>query len=170
MNSTEKYILDALVILMGEKDYSSITVMDIVGKAGVSRVSYYRHFKNKEDVLRLYFANQIEKFKQNMPYIMRSREDFFEAIFAAFKQFRDNELFFRLLLKAHLEYLYLEVLDGCMAEANDIRRPDLPEYTAHFYAGALYNVSMEWLKGGFDKSVMDMTKDFYYITFKEEMR
>ena len=87
MNSTEKYILDALVILMGEKDYSSITVMDIVGKAGVSRVSYYRHFKNKEDVLRLYFANQIEKFKQNMPYIMRSREDFFEAIFAAFKQF-----------------------------------------------------------------------------------
>lgn len=170
MNATEKYILDALMILMGEKDYASITVMDIVGKAGVSRVSYYRHFRCKEDVLRLYFVEQIEMFKQGMPYIMRSREDFFEAIFAAFKQFKDNEQFFRLLLEAHLEYLYLEVLDGCMAEANDFKRPGLSEYAAHFYAGALYNVSMEWLRDGFGKSVMDMTKDFYFITFKEEMR
>lgn len=170
MNAIEKYVLDALVMLMDEKDYGSITVMDIVAKAGVSRVSYYRHFKSKEDVLRLYFAEQIEKFRQDMPYIMRSREDFFEAIFTAFKQFRDNGFFFRLLIKARLEYLYLEVLDSCMMEAKDVGRNNLPEYAAHFYAGALYNVSMQWLKEGFRKSVMDMAKDFYFIAFKEEMR
>lgn len=41
----------ALIQLMGRKPFGEITVSEIVEKAGVSRVSYYRNYYYKEDVL-----------------------------------------------------------------------------------------------------------------------
>lgn len=56
----KSYIADALLILMTKKDYTDITVGEIVEKAGVNRSTYYRHFEKKEDVI-TYFLDQISK-------------------------------------------------------------------------------------------------------------
>ncbi len=48
-------ITNALISLMEEKDYNSISITDITSKAGLSRVTYYRHFDTKEDVLIRFF-------------------------------------------------------------------------------------------------------------------
>ena len=47
-------IFAALVLLMQKKEYDKISVVDISRKAGVSRMTYYRHFTSKEDVLEQY--------------------------------------------------------------------------------------------------------------------
>ena len=41
----------ALIQLMEKKPFGEITISEIVGKAGVSRVSYYRNYYYKEEVL-----------------------------------------------------------------------------------------------------------------------
>lgn len=41
----------ALLQLMDKKPFGEITISEIVKKAGVSRVSYYRNYYFKEDVL-----------------------------------------------------------------------------------------------------------------------
>lgn len=41
----------ALIQLMNKKPFQKITISEIVEKAGVSRVSYYRNYYYKEDVL-----------------------------------------------------------------------------------------------------------------------
>lgn len=41
----------ALIELMKKKPLSDITISEIVERAGVSRVSYYRNYYYKEDVL-----------------------------------------------------------------------------------------------------------------------
>ena len=44
-------IINALIDLMKEKNFDAISVSEITARAGVSRVSYYRNFDSKEDIL-----------------------------------------------------------------------------------------------------------------------
>ena len=58
MNNREKNsyvrerILEALLALIGEQEFGSITVSALTERAGVGRASFYRNFDSKEDVLR----------------------------------------------------------------------------------------------------------------------
>ena len=47
----QERIAVALIGLLNEKPLDRISITEITEKAGVSRVSYYRHFSSKEDVL-----------------------------------------------------------------------------------------------------------------------
>ena len=49
---SKKYIKDALLEIMYEKEFSHITVNELLLKAGVSRGTFYAHFSNLEDVRR----------------------------------------------------------------------------------------------------------------------
>ena len=48
---TRKLLLDALIDLMLEKSYDSITVKDITDQANVGRSTFYAHFESKEQLL-----------------------------------------------------------------------------------------------------------------------
>jgi AcrR family transcriptional regulator len=49
---TRKALRDALVTLMTEKGYESVTVQDIIDRADVGRSTFYTHFTDKDDLLR----------------------------------------------------------------------------------------------------------------------
>ena len=55
---TKECIVTALLRLMEVKSYSSITITDITNLAGVSRMAYYRNYKNKDDILINYLLEQ----------------------------------------------------------------------------------------------------------------
>ena len=48
---TKSWIFDAVMILMNEKPYNKITVSDITEKAGIARTTFYRNYKEKDDVV-----------------------------------------------------------------------------------------------------------------------
>jgi AcrR family transcriptional regulator len=45
------WIIEALIWLLDKKSYRTITVEDIVKKAGVARSTFYHHFAGKDDVI-----------------------------------------------------------------------------------------------------------------------
>ena len=47
-----EYITDALLLLMQRKDYKDISITELCEKAGVTRMSFYRNFESKEDILK----------------------------------------------------------------------------------------------------------------------
>jgi AcrR family transcriptional regulator len=53
---TCSWILEAVMLLMDEKPYDKITVSDIVEKAGIARQTFYRNFKDKDEVIVRYFS------------------------------------------------------------------------------------------------------------------
>ncbi len=53
--ATKDCIFTALILLMEQKEYKYITVTDIARKAGVSRMTYYRTYSSKEDILVQHF-------------------------------------------------------------------------------------------------------------------
>ena len=48
----EEYIISALFKLMERKTYESISITEITNKAGVGRISFYRNFDSKEDIVK----------------------------------------------------------------------------------------------------------------------
>lgn len=52
---SKQWMADALLILIKEKPYSEISITEIAEKAGISRLTFYRNFVNKEDILQYHF-------------------------------------------------------------------------------------------------------------------
>src|SRR5690349_18415612 len=48
---THKLLLEALLEQTVQKGFSALTVSDITSHAGVNRATFYRHFKDKFDLL-----------------------------------------------------------------------------------------------------------------------
>jgi AcrR family transcriptional regulator len=48
---TRKLLWEALIALIEEKDYSDITIQDIADRANVNRVTFYLHYRDKQDLL-----------------------------------------------------------------------------------------------------------------------
>ena len=79
------YIYEALVELMKQKPYHEITITDITKKAGVSRMAYYRNYKDKDDILIEHFREILARTKERMVaeskkeywtgYVQRSYQD-----------------------------------------------------------------------------------------------
>ena len=87
-NVVEESITTALLELMAKKDFSKISITEIVQKAGVSRVTYYRHFDSKEDVLLTYFGIAKDKFLLSVLDLIMEKDwkAVVKAIFIAFKE------------------------------------------------------------------------------------
>ncbi|MGB0389158.1 MAG: helix-turn-helix domain-containing protein, partial [Ardenticatenaceae bacterium] len=64
-------LVDALVVLMGQKKFDQIKVSDLVKEAGVGRATFYRNFDMIEDVLRMRCDQTIDGL---MTYIMSYRQ------------------------------------------------------------------------------------------------
>ena len=49
------------MILLQQKRYEEITVSEIANKAGVSRMTYYRTYSSKEDIVIQHFKEKLQE-------------------------------------------------------------------------------------------------------------
>lgn len=61
---TQKRLQDALIELIHERNYSAITVQDIVDLADVGRTTFYDHYKDKDDLFLTCHHNVISGFHE----------------------------------------------------------------------------------------------------------
>ena len=94
---TRHYIAEALLKLMKAKDFRDITVTEIVKRAGVGRATFYRYFTDKESVIVYYFNRLNEKFNENIRYIPRCDEDYYDVIRSVLKMLHAYQDFVLLL-------------------------------------------------------------------------
>jgi AcrR family transcriptional regulator len=62
---------DALVALMHEKPFASITVQQVLDRAGVGRTTFYTHYRDKDDL----FLSDAEEFFEGMSTLLERRKD-----------------------------------------------------------------------------------------------
>lgn len=68
---TQQMLEDALIVLIEERGYDSLTVEDITEYANVGRTTFYLHYNNKEDLL----INMIKKRIAHFSFGMKSADD-----------------------------------------------------------------------------------------------
>ncbi len=64
---TRQLLSEALVQLIREKDYNTITVNDIIERANVGRSTFYAHYHDKDDLFLGELDRVIEVLSQRIP-------------------------------------------------------------------------------------------------------
>lgn len=144
---TRMCIGESVIALMKEKVFDKITILDITRKAGVSRMTFYKYYHSKEQVVESYLqeiiAGYIEEFGDNFS------RDFpnFENTLAALNYFDNYADFFLELTHAGLYNLLIDAVNLYMEETI-IPRYNVSPYKIYYYAGALLNIFIKWEESG----------------------
>mgnify|MGYP004645210681 FL=1 len=155
---TRYYIVQALFKLMASYEYEKISVTDIAEKAGVGRATFYRYFKRKEDIILYYFEHNTKEFIYNQQLYPRCKADYIKVVTNVLTIFKQNKEPFKLLRKAHLEYIYLDYLNKNLIVTFENDHPDKNKYAPYLYSGMLFNVSMAWLNNDCKEDIKDIAE------------
>lgn len=167
---TRDLLGDALVALIQEKPFESITVQDVLDRAGVGRSTFYAHYKDKNDL----FLSDAEDFFEAMSTALSKRGDksnrvapvceFFSHV-AEQREFHDA-----LVASGKVQDLWemgqeyfargiaqrLTELCGAPAMA-ETRVAAL----AHAFAGALFSLLSWWMHGSSPLTAFQMDQLFH---------
>ena len=135
------YIVEAMFILLREKDFENIRISEIADLAGVNRSTYYRHFHSRQDIARFYYQHLLERCFAEAHERRPDNEEYLRIIFRAFKKEKEKLL---LLDRNNLSFLLLEIMnfyffarkDNCSARS---------EIHFYYHVGGVFNAFLFWL-------------------------
>ena len=148
-------ITAALFELMAEKPLDAISISELTERAEVARVSFYRNFESREDVLRGHARAATEAFLERVGPDLRHRDP--QAFVLAFlRHMYERRAFVALYMKSQRMDIVREEFDrafgvGCADRRESARRA--------FLAGGLYNLSYRWALADYDPPA-EMLADF----------
>lgn len=82
-------------------------------------------------------------------------------IFRVFSTLKDNKEIVKLLISAHLEFMYLDFMNTALVRNFEQNGYIVSRYSPYYFMGSLFNVSMQWVQNDCEESVKQIT-DFYY--------
>jgi AcrR family transcriptional regulator len=94
---TQQLLGDALIALILERGYDALTIMDITERAHVAHATFYRHYKDKEELLAQRLQAIVEEIQQLIeePPLQASEG------YVIFKHAQENAALYRILLTSH---------------------------------------------------------------------
>jgi len=161
----------ALIDLILEKHYDSITVQDIIDRANVGRSTFYLHFRDKEDVL-------VGDWKRFLD-MMVGHIDFEKAATGRFVPIRElmdhlkeYHTFYRALVKSGKSerlfavgttYLTEQIEPKVTAAVGDRSTDVPPAIAAHYLAIQIFATLRWWLDQNMPYSPEEMDKIFHSL-------
>ncbi|MEM1485781.1 dihydroxyacetone kinase transcriptional activator DhaS [Oscillospiraceae bacterium PP1C4] len=151
---TKRVLAQSIKDLMQKTPLSKISVGDIAAHCGVSRNTFYYHFKDKYELVNwIYYTETLEQMSS-----FSDREHWEEGLCNLCLYMQENKTFYINALSvmgqnSFTEYLvnfYYHLLITCIEELNVV--PQLDEgdvrFAARFYTYAFVGLISEWAKDG----------------------
>ena len=162
-------IFTALMLLMEKQDYEKITITDIARRAGVSRMTYYRVYQDKDDIIKTHLIEAFDQMVMEINAQNNYTENDFSRCF--FETVKKNEILFHNALKANmLEFVWRKVKEHTIALFRTFFRTNensfLSNYRLCFFAGGFLHIAREWLETGMQEDVGTMVRLSCNITEK----
>ena len=165
---------DALVALMQEKPFDTITVQEVLDRANVSRSTFYTHYSDKDDLL----MSDAEEFFEAISMALSAHGDKSDRVFPVmefFTHLSDVQPFFKALVKSGRYQENMELARGHFARGIERRLSELPRARsipakeipaiAFTHAGALLSLLAWWLDRGMRESPQEMDELFHRIVW-----
>ena len=152
---SQNLIKEATIKLLSEKELSQISISEISKVSAVSRVTIYRNFNTKEDIVK---ANILDLLSYWIKYHANaSTRNEADIMFAKlFGIIQENKDFFLLLQKRNLLYLLREILKDTFGPTKD--QENFSAYLNAFYFAGLFGWVEEWIDRGMVESADVMEK------------
>ena len=154
-------LFTALIMLMDQKDFKDIKISEIAQKAGVSRMTYYRTYESKEDILLQYFEDQSQEMVtelQNHPNI--HAEEFFTLFFTHFKKHAHLiEYLFKADLLKEINSRFIDFVTDLYEKSSPYTENQTHKtYEIHFIAGGLFLMFLHWIERGTPETPEEMAQ------------
>ncbi|MBL4931582.1 TetR/AcrR family transcriptional regulator [Clostridium paridis] len=165
---SKMYLVEALLKLMDEKSYDTISIKELTDRAKLSRRTFYTNFETKEDILKYHFDTLVNEYIEILQtYECLTPNDIANEYFSYW--FSHKNLL--LLLKKNNLPILIKVFEEFLRNMNSLpiiknRRftdSELQYYDAVFVAGGLWNMLNVWIENDFGKSPEEMTAIFTKI-------
>lgn len=156
------YITEGLLKLMEKNHYEDITITDITKKAGVNRVTFYRNFISKDEVIKLYLDDITDKFIEQSN-IIYDPNNFDKYLITLFNHLMATKEIGTILYKANMIHYIKEEFDRIFSSKASNQKE---QYNYYFIAGGLYNIYFYWIKSGCKETPTELANmfiDFYIL-------
>jgi AcrR family transcriptional regulator len=170
INRTQQALRNALIELILEKHYDTISVQDIIDRANVGRSTFYNHFRDKEDLFRGDWERLLNHFVGQIT-VEKLNEGRIFPIWEVFEHLKDFHHFYRALVKSgkvekifsqgqsYLSRKFEEKFSSLLASDIPIPIPIL----ANYLAGEIFSNLKWWLDNNMPYSPQQMDKFFHQI-------
>jgi len=171
---TRDILGDALITLMHEKPFDEITVQQVLDRAGVSRSTFYTHYRDKDDL----FLSDVEDFLSSVCTMLSRRDEKSNRVapvrelFAHIAEWRP---FHSVLVANGKIHDFLELAQGHFARAIEQRLSEVPPgqaippmqraAQAQMYSGALISLLSWWMAHGTKTSPTEMDEIFHRMVW-----
>jgi len=168
---SQEYLITALLQLLKNNNLNEIKVTQVVKKAGVSRMAFYRNFETLDDVLVAYFKPKIDS-EFDLVINQVPAEQKLDALGSFFTEMADA---MKLADERKYEFIIQDIFNDNMTHFYDtvmnwstfseIQR----RYWIKFMSAGVYSIWREWLRGGQQESLNDihtLIADFQIATLQ----
>ncbi len=169
MNSTNQltreYMVFALMKLLDKKPLSTISISEMAKKAGISRMTYYRNYSSKEEILESYLKDIITSYKKDTAsWSPKGRYNDLKHMQHCFQYFYNHKDFIKCLIHSGLGDMVRNALSTYMIETYYSKEDDISTYyTLQAFAGSLYNTYIAWINRDTNESAVQMASIMYNI-------
>lgn len=166
---------DALVALMQEKPFDTITVQDVLDRAKVGRSTFYSHYSDKDDLL----MSDAEEFFESVAMLLSVRGDTSDRVFPVrefFGHIIEAKTFVDALVSSGKMNDNMELARGLFARGIERRLAELPKSQgitenerpaiAFAHAGALIALLQWWVDRGMKQTPAEMDQLFHRMVWK----
>ena len=146
----------ALIELMTKKPISKIGIGELCSRAGVSRMTYYRNYRSKEEIL----ARHLEDCYDSFIHRLRAEDELsLDRICLLYFTFmKEEERFFTAIVHSRLVNIFIEEFGKYMGDVMQIFLPAVkpPYYIMSYISGGFAKMSIDWIYNGMDVPVEEM--------------
>ena len=154
---SREWLSNALLELIKEKDYQKISITDITDRAGLSRPTFYLHYKSKNELLMDHIDSIFHPIME-LYYRMKDASDIEQpGVFTMTKIFvaiGENAEIFRTALQAGADNLLIlrlheynqEYLYNLARHCEMVIHPKVIQLTSRYMAGAFVTTFRNWLE------------------------
>ncbi len=151
---------DSFFSLLNEKSAEKISISEIVNLAGLSRMSFYRYYQTKDDIVRQYIEDTFQDFMGKLRN--KPAGDSQAPATLLFRFFRSNKSRITILIEQRLFHLFFESFSRFLQESNLVvdSEPSIPKKNQHYYyqyvSGGILNLVEGWMRGDMKESDEEM--------------
>ena len=151
---------DSFFSLLEEKSTENISISEIVKLAGLSRMSFYRYYQTKDDIIRQYIDDSFQEFMEELKN--NPVRDIQVPATLLFCYFRSNKTRIKLLIEQGLFHLFFESFAHFLQASNLVinSEPNIPEESLKYYyqytSGGILNLIEGWMRGDMKESDEEM--------------
>jgi AcrR family transcriptional regulator len=161
VHRTRAYLREALIELVLEKGYQSLTVKDLAERACINRSTFYLHYQDKDDLLQAGFQEYWDQVLPDSPLFIYHKatlpQDHLLAVLTAdLNHFEQLRLFYRktlvdqelCLFRESLAHHLFKAIQGRFTPVLSLTSiPTVPLQLAHrWLASAYFGVILAWLE------------------------